>query len=230
MLKLIKLEWQKHSLWKYIRNGAITTIVLLGMLMLIASDPSTGEIVATTGNSAIQTLTDMFMNMAYFAFTGTMLASFVVSEYENKLIHLMYSYPIKRKKILSAKIISVCIFNFIALWLSKLLAYTVLPLTGFRSASTLHINSFSALGNSLLNTAVTVCGGCIVLFIGMKKKSSKATIIASFVLMLVILQTTQGNVLPYTSIGGIAGYVIQIIGAFAAVFLSIRRAEIEDVM
>ena len=145
MLKLIKLEWQKHSLWKYIRNAMITTIVLLGMLILIASDPSTGEITEMTGKSTIQTLTDMFMNMAYFAFTGTMLSSFVVSEYENKLINLMYSYPIKRRKILVAKVISVCVFNFIALWLSKLLAYTVLPLTGFGSVATLQLNSFSVL-------------------------------------------------------------------------------------
>ena len=230
MLKLIKLEWQKHSLWKYIRNAMITTIVLLGMLILIASDPSTGEITEMTGKSTIQTLTDMFMNMAYFAFTGTMLSSFVVSEYENKLITLMYSYPIKRRKILVAKVISVCVFNFIALWLSKLLAYTVLPLTGFGSVATLQLNSFSVLGDSLLNTAITVCGGCIVLSIGMKKKSSKTTMISAFILMFVILGITQGNVLPYTSISGISGYAIQIIGAFVAVFLSVRGLETEDVV
>ena len=230
MLKLIKLEWQKHSLWKYIRNAMITTIVLLGMLILIASDPSTGEITEMTGKSTIQTLTDMFMNMAYFAFTGTMLSSFVVSEYENKLINLMYSYPIKRRKILVAKVISVCVFNFIALWLSKLLAYTVLPLTGFGSVATLQLNSFSVLGDSLLNTAITVCGGCIVLSIGMKKKSSKTTMISAFILMFVILGITQGNVLPYTSISGISRYAIQIIGAFVAVFLSVRGLETEDVV
>ena len=44
-----------------------------------------------------------------------MLSTFVVSEYENKLIHLMFSYPIKRRTIMASKILAVCIFNFIAL-------------------------------------------------------------------------------------------------------------------
>ena len=55
-----------------------------------------------------------------------MLVSFVVGEYENKLIGLMFSYPIKRKKILLSKVLAVCIFNFAALLLSKLAAYAAL--------------------------------------------------------------------------------------------------------
>ena len=96
--------------------------------------------------------------------------------------------------------------------------------------ATLQLNSFSVICDSLLNTAITVCGSCIVLSIGMKKKSSKTTMISAFILMFVILGITQGNVLPYTSISGISGYAIQIIGAFVAVFLSMRGLETEDVV
>ena len=64
----------------------------------------------------------------------------------------------------------------------------------------------------------------------MKMKSARATLIAAFVLMLVVMGITQGNVLPYTSINGIIGYVIQIAGAWIAVFWAIRGAETEDVM
>ena len=119
MLKLIQLEWKKHTVFKYIRNAVIITAVLLGLLFLIASDPGTGKIVAQTGKSEIHSLTDMFMNMAYLVFTGAMLSTFVIGEYENKLIQLMFSYPIKRQKIILSKVLAVCIFSFTALILSK---------------------------------------------------------------------------------------------------------------
>lgn len=230
MLKLIRLEWKKHTVWKYIRNAAITTASIVAILLLMSSDATTGELALGTGKSVIHAVTELYFNMAFLVFTGAMLASFIVSEYENKLINLMFSYPIKRKKVLLAKVLSVCIFNFLALVLSKAIAYAALLLANFEAAESIDILSFTALGSSLLSGIFSVCGGCIVLLIGMKMKSARATLIAAFVLMLVVMGITQGNVLPYTSINGIIGYVIQIAGAWIAVFWAIRGAETEDVM
>lgn len=230
MLKLIRLEWKKHTIWKYIRNAAITTAALVGLLLMMSSDPTLAELAEGTEKSVINTMTELILNMAYFAFTGVMLASFIVSEYESKQINLMYSYPIKRKRILLSKILSVCTFNIVALLLSKGIAYAVLLLVNFEAAASIHIGDFAVLSNSLLSAVISVCSGCIVLWVGMKMKSSKATIISAFVLMLVVMGITQGNVLPYTSVIGIIGYAIQLIGSFAAVFFSIRRVETEDVM
>ena len=38
--------------------------------------------------------------MAFLVFTGIMLSVFIVSAYKNKTINIMFSYPIKRQKIL----------------------------------------------------------------------------------------------------------------------------------
>lgn len=229
MLKLIHLEWKKHTLWKYIRNTAIMTAALMGLLMLISSDASTGKIVVQTGKSEIHSLTEMFLNMAYLVFTGAMLSTFVMNEYENKLIHLMFSYPIKRRKIMVSKILAVCIFNFAALLVSKLLVYTVLIITRSSGALGIYMGDLSFWTNALLGAAISVCSGCIPLLAGMKTKSSKATLIFSFVIMFVVLGVTQGNILPYHSFMGMLCYAAQILLAAIAVILATYGIETEDI-
>ena len=58
MLKLIRLEWQKNNIGKYIRNAVILA-VLLSIFMFalcylgIANDPETGVPDAAPGNSCL---------------------------------------------------------------------------------------------------------------------------------------------------------------------------------
>ena len=231
MLKLIKLEWKKHILWKYIRNAVIVTASFLGLLLLISSDPSTTTtFIEQTGKSEINSLTEMFLNMAYLVFTGAMMSTFVVSAYENKMIHLMFSYPINRKKILLSKIFAVSIFNFFALTFSKLFIYTVLLFIGSTTLTGVPMAELSFWISTLLGSVISVSMGCVSLLIGLKTKSSKTTLIASFVIMLVIMQLTQGNIFPYHSINGIIAYPIQFVVAIIAIFLSIYNVETKDVM
>lgn len=229
MLKLIHLEWKKHTLWKYVRNAAIVTIALLGLLMLISSDDGTGKLVAQTGKSEIHSLTEMFLNMAYLVFTGAMLSTFVVSEYENKLIHLMFSYPIKRRKIMVSKVLAVCIFNFIALLVSKLLVYGVLMVTRSPEALGIQMGELSFWTGTLLGAVISICSGCISLLVGMKMKSSKAALISAFVIMLAVMGVTQGNILPYTSFMSVMAYAAQVILAAAAIGLATYNIETEDI-
>lgn len=229
MLKLIRLEWKKHTLWKYVRNAAIVTAALLGLLMLISSDAGTGKMVVQTGKSEIHSLTEMFLNMAYLVFTGAMLSTFVVSEYENKLIHLMFSYPIKRRKIMVSKILAVCIFNFFALLVSKLLVYAVLVAARSAEALGISMGDLSFWIGTLLGAIISVCSGCIPLLVGMKMKSSKAALISAFVIMLAVLGVTQGNVLPYNSFMGMMYYAVQILLAVVAVVAATYGIETEDI-
>lgn len=112
MWKLIKLEWKKNDIGKYIRNAAILFPALLLLTVLVASDSETDKI-----SLFIETLT----NMSYLVFTSVMLSSFVVSAYTNKTMSLMFSYPIKRQKILVSQMLAVWIFSFVALILTRLL-------------------------------------------------------------------------------------------------------------
>ena len=45
--------------------------------------------------------------MAFLIFTSVMLASFIVSAYKNKIMNLMFTYPVKRQKILASQMMAV---------------------------------------------------------------------------------------------------------------------------
>lgn len=93
---------------------AIFALAFLG----IANDPDTGVPDAAPGNDIISTPIELFTSMAFLIFTSVMLASFIVSAYRNKTMNLMFSYPIKRQKILASQMLAVWIFNFLALVLT----------------------------------------------------------------------------------------------------------------
>lgn len=116
-----------------------------------------------------------------------MLASFIVTAYKNKTMNLMFSYPIRRQKILVSQMLAVWIFNFIALILTKLLIYGCVLIGSLfmKSAFLLDFNMASAsfYVQLILKSIVIVSMSFIALFIGLAMKSSKATIISSFFLI-----------------------------------------------
>ena len=128
MLKLIQLEWRKNNIGKYIRNAMILAGVLCLFLFAlaylgIANDPDTGIPDAAPGNGTISAPIELFCSMSFLVFTGVMLSSFIVSAYKDKTMALMFSYPIKRQKILISQMLSVWIFCFLALVITKLVIY-----------------------------------------------------------------------------------------------------------
>ena len=101
MLKLIRLEWKKNNVGKYIRNvvimSALICLFIFALCYLgIANDPDTGVPDAAPGNSAISSSIELFTSMAFLVFTSVMLSTYIVSAYKNKTMNLMFSYPIKR--------------------------------------------------------------------------------------------------------------------------------------
>ena len=109
MLKLIKLEYQKNRIGKYVRSAVILASVLCLFLFAlaffgIANDPDTGVPDAALGKGTISAPIELFTSMSFLVFTGIMLSSFIVSVYKNKTMSLMFSYPIKRQKILAVRL------------------------------------------------------------------------------------------------------------------------------
>ncbi|MCI8851945.1 MAG: ABC transporter permease [Lachnospiraceae bacterium] len=203
MGKLIKLEWKKHRIGAYIRNAVILAAVLCLFLYAlaylgIANDPETGAPDAAPGNGTISAPVELFTSMSFLIFTGVMLAAFIVSAYKNKTMNLMFSYPIRRQKILLSQMLAVWIFNFTALTLTKLLIYgCILAGSRFQQSSfplDFDMGSAGFYVQLLAKSAVIVTMGFIALFIGLAMKSSKATIVSSFLLIFL----TQGTVGDFT--------------------------------
>ncbi len=235
MLKLIKLEWKKNNIGKYIRNAVILAIILCTFLFAlaylgIANDPDTGVPDAALGNEMISSSIELFTGMSFLVFTGVMLASFIVTAYKNKTMNLMFSYPIRRQTILVSQMLAVWIFKFITLILTKLLVYGCVLIGSLfmKSAFLLDFNMASAsfYVQLILKSIVIVSMSFIALFIGLAMKSSKATIISSFLLIFL----TQANIGDFTLKDNLAFPVI--LTGISVVFavLSVCHAETKDLM
>lgn len=235
MLKLIKLEWKKNNIGKYIRNAVILAIILCTFLFAlaylgIANDPDTRVPDAALGNEMISSSIELFTGMSFLVFTGVMLASFIVTAYKNKTMNLMFSYPIRRQKILVSQMLAVWIFNFITLILTKLLVYGCVLIGSLfmKSAFLLDFNMASAsfYVQLILKSIVIVSMSFIALFIGLAMKSSKATIISSFLLIFL----TQANIGDFTLKDNLVFPVI--LTGISVVFavLSVCHAETKDLM
>lgn len=231
MFKLIKLEWKKNNIRKYI-IGTIIMAIFLGAFVFvlaflgIANDPD-GTLDAAPGTDVISAPIELFTSMAFLIYTSVMLASFIVSAYKNKTMNLMFSYPIKRQKILASQMIAVWSFNFAALTLTKLAIYLCVFLgTKFMQSSftiDFSIISLSFYIQLILKSVVIVSMSFIALFVGIAMKSSKATIITSFLLIFL----TQANVGDFTLAGNVVIPLILTIISFGFVILSVYTQKTE---
>jgi hypothetical protein len=234
MFKLIKLEWKKNNIRKYI-IGTVIMAIFLGAFVFavaflgIANDPD-GTLDAAPGTDVISAPIELFTSMAFLIYTSVMLASFIVSAYKNKTMNLMFSYPIKRQKILASQMIAVWSFNFAALTLTKLAIYLCVFLgTKFMQSSftiDFSIISLSFYIQLILKSVVIVSMSFIALFVGIAMKSSKATIITSFLLIFL----TQANVGDFTLAGNVVIPLILTIISFGFVILSVYHTENRDLM
>lgn len=229
MVQLIKLEWKKNQIGKYIRNACITTGVLLLFILVMAAELEADETIALYGKSMIGVSVEMFTHMSYVVFTGVMLAAFIVNGYETKSVHLMFSYPIKRQKILLSQMLAVWIFNVTALLISKVFIYLVLILTreytGI-SAESIPFGESSFWMELVISSFVMVSIGYIALGIGLWMKSTRAVIVASLVLVCL----SQGNIGVHTLNDNVLFYLLLIVLSILAVWLSVYRIESKDVL
>ena len=234
MLKLVRLEWKKNNIGKYL-GGVIIMAALLGLFVFalaflgIANDPD-GTLDAAPGTDVISAPIELFTSMAFLIYTSVMLASFIVSAYKNKTMNLMFSYPIKRQKILASQMIAVWTFNFVALILTKLVIYMCV-FFGAKFMQSSFVVDFS-MGNLsfyiqlILKSVVIVSMSFIALFVGMAFKSSKATIVTSFLLIFL----TQANIGDFTMAGNAVFPIILTAISLLFAALSIVNVESKDLM
>lgn len=234
MIKLIRLEWKKNNIGKYSKGAFVMAVLLCLFVFALAfwgiANDADGTLDAAPGTDVISAPIELFTSMAFLVYTSVMLASFIVSSYKNKTMNLMFSYPIKRQKILASQMIAVWSFNFAALTLTKLGIYLCVYF-GNRSmqssfAIDFSIGSLSFYIQLIVKSAVIVSMSFIALFAGMAVKSSKVTIIASFLLILL----TQANVGDFTMAdNAVFPFALTVISLIFAV-LSIYNAERKDLI
>lgn len=230
VIKLIKLEWKKYNNGKGLITAAfIMTAILALFIVGTAGELHSAETIEIYGKSMIDATVDIFTHISYIIFTGVMLAIFLVGAYEKRTINLMFSYPIKRRKIMLSKVLAVWIFSYIALVISKLLIYAVLLTTKsftHLSAADIPMGSLTFWLNLFLSSAAMVSIAFIALPIGLKFRSSKAAIVAA----VIIACLTQGNIGSFTLADSVPFYGFLFVLAAASVVLTVYDVETRDVM
>ncbi len=234
MFKLIKLEWKKNNTVKYMRNALILALILCIFIFAlaflgIANDPD-GTLDAVEGNDKISASIELFTSISFLVFTSVMFASFTVSSYKNKTMALMFTYPVKRQKILISQMAAVWIFNFTALVLTKLIIYICIYTSSkyIKPSFIIDIDLYNPLFYIQLfaKSFVTTSMGFITLYTGLLMKSSKAAVISSFLLVLF----TQGSIGDYSLAGNTIVPVVLTAISFIAAGLSVWNVETKDLM
>lgn len=234
MLKLIRLEWKKNNIAKYIRNTVILTMLLCLFIFALAflgiADDPDGTLDAAPGMDTISSPIELFTSMSFLIFTSVMLASFIVSAYKNKTMNLMFTYPVKRQKIIISQMMAVWIFNFVTLILSKLVIYLCIFAGSKYMQSSFKIDfdmgSLSFYIQLIVKSFVIVSMSFIALFVGMAMKSSKAAIISSFLLIFL----TQANVGDFTMADNAVFPLVLTAVSFGFAVLSVYNVETKDLL
>lgn len=236
MGKLIKLEWEKYEIGKYIRNAAILIVLLVifnyAMTFLgIANDPDTGVPDMAFSNMGVSTNVELLTDITFLIFAAAMHATFIIGAYKNKTMNLMFLYPLSRKKIMTAKMLAVCIFCFAGIVIAKLACYGVSNLgfmMGQKASFPMDYNmlSVSFYIQLLIRSAATISISLLALLSGMIAKSSKATVISSFLLIILM----QGNVGGATLKDNLAVPIVLLAISVLAAILMVQRVEKKDVM
>lgn len=235
MIKLIRLEWKKNYISKYIRNAIITAAVLCLFMFAqnflgIARDPDSGVPDTAPGYNSTAMPIELFCGSVFLVFTGVMLSSFIVSSYKNKTMNLMFCYPIKRQKVILAQMLAVWIFNIIALVLTKLCVYGLTMIASQFMTSDFPIDFNMASPDFylklILKAVVTVSVSFNALFVGLRLKSSKATIIVSFLLVFLL----QGRIGDLSLSNNGTFPIILMAVSLLCVILSLLDVERKDLM
>ncbi|WP_167555466.1 ABC transporter permease [Gottfriedia acidiceleris] len=195
MLKLINLEIKKFKLWHYWKAVFICNIsfiVLLSMMFFIEIDG--GKIPIESFDMAASII-GALVRTTFTIFASVIIVKLIIDEFRNKSIDVLFTYPIKRKKIISAKLTIVFIFTFVNVLFSTLFLeglvnladvnFNILP--GAIELEDISRHLLTAFMNAIATAGISI----IPLFFGMQRKSSPATIVSSILIATILNSTSE---------------------------------------
>ncbi|MED1113656.1 ABC transporter permease [Bacillus paramycoides] len=229
MLRLMQLELKKFKLGWYVRGAIIANIAILALMI------STSVVAQVEGDPEIRDpqmillMASTLVRATFIIFGSVLIARLIISEYKNKTILLMFSYPINRREMMSSKLAITAIVTFITVILSNILVVGVF--FGIDSYFSILPNSFTVdqlkqEGINLVPLAIATAGiSLIPLYFGMRKRSVPATIVSSLIVVSIAM---NGNPVFSTATFLPLQLALAAIGVVIA-YYGIKNIEKEDV-
>ncbi|WP_052947849.1 ABC transporter permease [Aneurinibacillus tyrosinisolvens] len=229
MRRLMKLEIKKFKLFSYVKGIVISNLAIMAMLCLVYfADKSEGRIPFESYEMAFGVIGSLVRGV-FIIFASVLIARIIIDEYRTKSITLLFMYPIKRQRMMAAKLALVAGFTFLTIFLSNIVIGTIF----YAVDSYVHFVPKELTGQVLgknfliMTLSAIACAGTslVPLYFGMRKKSVPATIVAAILLVSFTNSSSNTSSLVFTIAIPI---VLALIGGFIA-YLSIRNVEKADI-
>ena len=214
MFKLMKLELKKFK-FQFISKGTIiANLCILAFLLLVMSvGKAEGDPMWLTAEEGIVAI-NIFVMCTFIIYGGCVLSKFVISEYRQKTIQLMFMYPINRKKLLLSKLGIVFIFTILHVFLSNVFLITSMSIAehfidmipGEFDMESI-IKSLPMLLTSIITSGLLAI---VPLFFGMRKKSTVHTVVAAVIVAMLTCSNGGGEIeitryfMRFLIMGGVA--------------------------
>lgn len=242
MLSLMRLETRKIILKKYILAAVIANLVILAFIFLmIVTDENISifpedlreEMVISELMDSLSMgfdMIDALVKTVFGIFASVLIARFIIDEYKNKTISVLFMYPISRKKLIWAKLLIILVFTVSAIFLSDIFLAIVFTLLNEWMHFLPDTITWQLAGQALAKfgiNAIAFSGvSFIPLYFGMRKKSVPATILSSVILLAILCSSNGGFSLISIIYIPIA---LTLIG-FSIAYLSFKDIEKQDVI
>ena len=221
MMKLIKLELKRNNIRTYLVASAISCVVLLGFIYLIAyaaqlEDCGPREIVFRNYTNIFR-LIGIISLVIFSTMSAIMYSRLIIGEYSGKRAALLFSYPISRSKILLAKLILVFVFTSVSMLVCTAIPYIVFSITELVSPIVIQdVMTMSLAADTLKTSSIAVLAlggiGIISLRIGFIQKSVPTTLITALLLSAIYgnAAINANSILSNVLISGI-GLIVAVI-------------------
>lgn len=198
---LMRLELKKTPFGKYILLSALA--IVLGLFFLFVSLTDSSDTVHDFEN-AFQTA-EMIFSCIFIVFFAVLNGALIISEYNNRTILLMFTYPVDKKLMIVAKLMVITLFIAVSLSVGYLCCG--LFLAGIDRAFDLLADAFSGavLCYFVVRAATTIvvycCLGLWTFAAGMHRKSVTVTIVSSLLFIFLRQVVVASGKEPRESLG-----------------------------
>lgn len=168
-------------------------------------------------------------SLTFMIFAGVLLSILIASEYKDKTIMVLFTYPVSRKKIIFSKILIVLIFTFVNIIIGAILTFGILftaQLLTNTVVISLSVSFFSKLAVKILFTAlVNTMVALLPAIFAVKYGSPVKTIVSSVIITAVLQSNANGFSLSQV----VFIPVILSVVSFILLWYSISILEKEDI-
>ena len=96
----MKLEIKKYKLTKYIKGIFIATVCIIAFITVSLIDSMTDPKQTKDTYDSIIRMLNLLVTGTFVIFSSVLTAKYIIGEYKDRTILLMFTYPIKREKIM----------------------------------------------------------------------------------------------------------------------------------